>query len=144
MARLRLVDHVLLPTATPLVALTLVEVVYKDGGTETYTLCLSINTDATAEALLQTEPGSVLARVRSPQSDGLLHDALSTSVAGTLLLSLLQEQRHVATSVGELRAFATQTSQEARDPIEDTLPVRRVQSAQSNSSIIYGVRASGG
>lgn len=82
----------------------------------------------------------MLARVRSPQGDGLLYDALSTSVAGTLLLSLMQEQRHVATSVGELHAFATKDSQEARGLIEDTLPVRRVQTTQSNSSIIYGNR----
>ena len=48
------------------------EVVYNDGGTETYTLFLGISADATAEALLQTEPASVLAHVRSPQGDGLL------------------------------------------------------------------------
>ena len=121
-------------------ALTLVEVVYNDGGTKTYTLFLGISADATAEALLQTEPASVLAHVRSPQGDGLLHEALSTSVAGVLLLSLLQERRHVATSVGELGAFAAEARHEARGSVEGTLPVRRVQTAQSNSSLIYGNR----
>lgn len=140
LARLRLVDYILLQSPIPLVALTLVDVVYTDGSTETYTLFLGISTDASVEALLQTEPASVLARIRTPQGDGLLHDALSTSGAGALLLHLLQEQRHVTTSMGELRAFTTGSAQEAGGSLEDSLPMRRVQTAQSNSSIIYGNR----
>lgn len=140
MTRLRLVNHGFLQTTAPLITLTIVEVVYKDGGTETYALPLSISADEATEALLQTEPGSVLARVRSPQGDGLLHDALSMPAVGPLLLDLLQNQRHVSCGVGEIQAFTTAAYLTARGPIEEELPVSRVLTRQSNSSLIYGNR----
>ena len=97
----------------------LVEVVYKDGGIETYALPLGISADEAAEALLQTEPGSVLARVRSPQGEGMLHDALSTDAAATFLLALIQNQRHLTSGAGELRAFTTAAYLTVRGPVEE-------------------------
>ena len=107
MARLRLVDYCLLQPTSPLLYLVLVEVTYTQGGAETYALLLGISTDETAETLPQTDPGCVLARVRSRQGEGLLHEALGTEAAATLLLTLLHEPLHLTSEAGELRTFIT-------------------------------------
>jgi len=140
LAHLRLVDHVWLQTAVPLLALVLVEVAYTDGGAERYALLLGLKTDETATELLQTDPASVVARVHSQQGEGLLYEALGTEEAGTLLLALMHEQRRLATDVGALETFVTAAYAAARDPVEEPLPIRRVQTEQSHSSIIYGSR----
>ena len=115
MARLRLVDYVLLHTAAPLVALTLVEVVYNDGGTETYTLFHGSQVPMPSPKPYCRQSWPVCWHMYAVRrSDGLLREALSTSVAGALLLSLLQAQRRIAAGLGELGAFATEASQEAR------------------------------
>jgi maltose alpha-D-glucosyltransferase/alpha-amylase len=138
--RLRLMDYQRLPASAPLLYLVLVEVTYSDGGTETYTLLLGVSADETTEALLQTDPGCVLARVRSRQGEGLLHDALGTEAGATHLLTLIEGQQRLTSGAGEFRAFATRVYPEVRGPAEEPLALRRVQGEQSNSSMIYGSR----
>jgi maltose alpha-D-glucosyltransferase/alpha-amylase len=140
MARLRLMDYRLLQETAPLLYLVLVEVTYSDGGTETYALLLGISAGETAEALLQTDPGCVLARVRSRQGEGLLHDAVGTEAAATLLLTLIEAQQRLASGAGEFRAFSTRAYPELRGPVEEPLSTRRTQGEQSNSSMVYGSR----
>src|SRR5262249_21039744 len=139
-ARLRLVDYCLLQAITPLVYLALVEVTYTDGGAETYALVLGISTGEMAEALFQTDPGIGLARLRGPQGEGLLHNAMGTDTAATPLLTLIQEQRRLPSGAGEFRGFITKAYPEVRGAVEEPLATRRVQTEQSNSSIIYGSR----
>src|SRR4030095_14481288 len=86
------------------------------------------------------DPTCVLARVRSRQGEGLLHDAVGTEAAATLLLALLHERHHLPSAAGEFRAFGTSAYPDVRGPAEEPLPMRRVQGEQSNSSIIYGSR----
>jgi maltose alpha-D-glucosyltransferase/alpha-amylase len=136
----RLLDYGVLQAAAPPIYLALIEVVYVAGETETYALLLGISTDEAAKTLLQTEPTSVLARVRSRQGEGLLHDAVGIEAAATLLLNLIHEHHHLTSAAGEFRAFVTRAYPDVRGPAEEPLPVRRAQGEQSNSSIIYGSR----
>lgn len=138
--RVRLVDYCLLQDTPPLLYLVLIEASYTEGTAETYVLLLGISADDMAETLLQTEPGCVLARIRSRQGEGLLHEALETETAATLLLNVMQEQRHLPSSAGEIRGFVTTAYAEARGPLEEPLAIRRLQGEQSNSSVIYGSR----
>ena len=138
--RVRLLDYGVLQAAAPPIYLALIEVVYTAGEAETYALLLGISTDEAAKTLLQTDPTSVLARVRSRQGEGLLHDAVGTEAAATLLLNLIHEHHHLTSAAGEFRAFVTRAYPDVRGPVEEPLPVRRVQGEQSNSSIIYGSR----
>ena len=138
--RVRLLDYGVLQAVAPPIYLVLIEVAYTQGGAETYALLLGISTDEAAKTLLQTDPTCVLARVRSRQGEGLLHDAVGTEVAATLLLTLIHEQHHLTSAAGEFRAFVTRAYPEVRGPAEEPLPMRRVQGEQSNSSIIYGSR----
>jgi maltose alpha-D-glucosyltransferase / alpha-amylase len=138
--RVRLLDYGVLQAAAPPLYLKLIEVAYTQGGAETYALLLGISTDEAAKTLLQTDPTCVLARVRSRQGEGLLHDAVGTEAAATLLLDLIQEHHHLTSAAGEFRAFVTRAYPDVRGPAEEPLPVRRVQGEQSNSSIIYGSR----
>ena len=139
-ARSRLVDYCLIQATAPLVYLVLVEVTYTDGGAETYALILGISAGETAEALLQTDPGVALARLRGPQGEGLLHNAMGTDAAAAPLLTLIQEQRRLPSGAGEFRGFTTRVYPEVRGALEEPLAVRRVQTEQSNSSIVYGSR----
>ena len=137
--RARLADYGVLQAAPP-IYLVLVEVAYAQGGADTYALLLGISTDEAAKTLLQTDPSCVLTRVRSRQGEGLLHDAVGTEAAATLLLNMIHESQHLTSAAGELRAFVTRAYPEVRGPAEEPLPMRRVQGEQSNSSIIYGSR----
>ncbi|MGE3540859.1 MAG: maltose alpha-D-glucosyltransferase [Candidatus Tectimicrobiota bacterium] len=138
--RLRLLDYCLLQSTPPLLYLVLVSLHYAEGEDETYALLLGISADAADESLLQTEPGCVLARLRSRQGEGILYEALGTEAAATLLLTLIQEQRRLASPAGEIRGLRSRVYAEVRGPEDEPLPVRRVQAEQSNSSIIYGSR----
>jgi len=140
MARLRLGDYCLIQATAPLVYLVLVEVTYTDGGAETYALVLGISVGEPAAALLQTNPGLVLTRLRGPQGEGLLHQALGTEAAAAPLLTMIQEQRRLPSGAGEFRGFTTRVYPEVRGALEEPLAVRLVQTEQSNSSIIYGSR----
>jgi len=138
--RVHMLDYGVLQGAPPPIYLVLIEVTYTQGGAETYALLLGISTDEAAKTLLQTEPTCVIARVRSRQGEGLLHDAVGTEAAATLLHALIHEQRHLTTAAGEFRAFVTSAYPEVRGPAEEPLPMRRLQGEQSNSSIVYGSR----
>ena len=138
--RIHLLDYGVLQAAAPPIYLVLIEIAYTQGEPETYALLLGISTDGAAKTVLQTEPTCVLARVRSRQGEGLLHDAVGTEAAATLLLALIHDQHHLTSAAGEFRAFATSAYPEVRGPAEEPLPIRRVQGEQSNSSIIYGSR----
>ena len=138
--RVRLVDYGVLQAAAPPLYLVLIEVTYTQGGVETYALLLGVSTDEAAQTLLQTEPSSVLAHIRSRQGEGLLHDALGTEAAAALLLNLIESSQHLTSLGGEFRAFTTRAYPAERGPAEESLPMRRVQGEQSNSSIIYGSR----
>src|SRR2546428_258989 len=130
----------LMQAAAPPLYLVVIEVAYTQGGAETYTLLLGISTDEDAKTLLQTDPTCVLARVRSRQGEGLLHDAVGTEAAATLLLAQIHEQHHITSAAGEFRAFVTRAYPDVRGPAEEPLTIRRVQGEQSNSSMIYGSR----
>jgi maltose alpha-D-glucosyltransferase/alpha-amylase len=130
----------MLQAAAPPLYLVLIEVAYTQGGAETYTLLLGISTDEAAKTVLQTDPTCVLARVRSRQGEGLLHDAVGTEAAATLLLAQIHEQHHLTSAAGEFRAFVTSAYSDVRGPAEEPLTLRRVQGEQSNSSVIYGSR----
>jgi maltose alpha-D-glucosyltransferase / alpha-amylase len=138
--RVHLLDYGMLQAAAPPLYLVLIEVAYTQGGAETYTLLLGISTDEAAKTVLQTDPTCVLARVRSRQGEGLLHDAVGTEAAATLLLAQIHEQHHLTSAAGEFRAFVTSAYPDVRGPAEEPLAIRRVQGEQSNSSIIYGSR----
>jgi maltose alpha-D-glucosyltransferase/alpha-amylase len=138
--RVHLLDYGVLQAAAPPLYPVLIEVAYAQGEAETYALLLGISTDEAAKTLLQTDPTSVLARVQSRQGEGLLHDAVGTEAAATLLLDLIQAQRHLTSAAGEFRAFVTRAYPEARGAVEEPLSLRRVQGEQSNSSMIYGSR----
>jgi len=138
--RAHLLDYGVLQAAAPPIYLVLIEVTYTQGEAETYALLLGVSTDEAAKTVLQTDPTCVLARVRSRQGEGLLHDAVGTEAAATLLLALIHEQHHLTSAAGEFRAFGTRAYPDVRGPAEEPLAIRRVQGEQSNSSIIYGSR----
>ena len=136
--RVRLLDHAVWSQDAPPLLFALVEVTYAEGEPEQYTLFLGICDLQQAEALMHLEPGVIMARVRGPQGEGILHNALADAQACARLLDLVREQRQIATARGEIRGFAAadtalETAASARD-------IRRIACEQSNSPIVYDSR----
>jgi maltose alpha-D-glucosyltransferase/alpha-amylase len=136
--RVHLLDYAVLRQAAPPLLFALVDVTYAEGASEQYTLFLGVCALEQAEALMQLEPGVIMARVRGPQGEGILHNALADAQACTRLLGLIREQQHVATARGELRAFTA--ADEALDIADSVGDIQRIVSQQSNSAIVYDSR----
>src|SRR5262249_42723756 len=124
MARLHLVDYCLIQETAPLVSMVLVEVIYTDGGAETYAMVLGISAGETADTLFQTDPDLVLARLRGPHGEGLLHNTMGTDAGATTLLTLIQEQHRLTGGAGGLRAFTTRAYPQGRGALPEPLALR--------------------
>ena len=136
--RVRMLDHAVLRQAAPPLLFAMIEVMYAAGEPEQYTLFLGVCALEQAETLMNLEPGVIMARVRSPQGEGILHNALADPQSCALLLDLIRERRHLVTARGEIRAFTA-----ADDTLEIAASegdIRRIVSKQNNSSIVYDSR----
>ncbi len=136
--QVRILDHAVLQQAAPPLLFAMIEVTYEEGAVEQYTLFLGVCDLEKAEVLMHLEPGTIMARVRGPQGEGILHNALADAESCVHLLDLIREQQQVMTAQGESRAFVA-----ADDTLEITASVgdiRRIISEQSNSSIAYDSR----
>ncbi len=136
--RVRLLDHAVLHHAAPPVLFAVIEVTYAEGEPEQYTLFLGVCDLEHAEALMNLEPGVMMARVRGPQGEWILHNALADVEACTCLLDLIREKRHHTTAAGEIRAFAA--AHDTLEIAEAAGDIRRIVGEQSNSSIVYDSR----
>ncbi len=134
----RLLDHAVLRQMPPPMFFAMIEVMYTEGESEQYTLFLGICELEHAEALMNLEPGVIMARVRGTQGEGILHNALADAQSCALLLDLIRDQQRIATAAGEILAFTVSGSAPAI--AESVSDIRRIISEQSNSSIVYDSR----
>ncbi len=136
--QVQLLDYAVLRQTPAPMFLAIVKVIYVEGKAEQYTLFLSICELEQAEALMHLEPGVIMARVRGPHGEGILHNALADARSCALLLDLIREQQHIPTMTGEIRAFTV--IGDAPEIAESVDEIRRISSEQSNSSIVYDSR----
>ena len=120
--------------------LTLVEVHYRDGGSEVYVLPMAFLGAKAAEDLLRESPELVIARVSGARK-GVLHERLDWSVV-TLLLDAIAGGLSFNGREGRFIASRTSAFDVLRGLVDPAapLPVHRSSSEQSNTSFIFGDR----
>jgi maltose alpha-D-glucosyltransferase/alpha-amylase len=116
--------------------LALVDVAYRDGTRDRYSLPLAMSTGQDAEAIEQQHAHAVLARISGARK-GLLYDGLFDDGTCATLLASIQEARQLETHSGALRATNTGLTAD-RAPADALTPIFRLTSEQSNTSIQFG------
>jgi maltose alpha-D-glucosyltransferase/alpha-amylase len=118
--------------------MAVVDISYRDGGFEAYAVPLAMATGAEADAVEAQHPQAVLARISGARK-GLLFDGLFDDATCQLLLALLEEGREQAMRRGLVHT--TNLALSAEDvPPEARLPIVRLASDQSNTSVKFGQR----
>jgi maltose alpha-D-glucosyltransferase/alpha-amylase len=133
-----IVDWAVLPSASAVVLLTLVEVAYPDGASDLYSLPLEVVTGPRAAGLVSFLPGRILARLTSLEGDGLLIDALADTPACAALLAAIAGGREFASRCGRIRAVSTEAFPTLRGA--GPLKARPGPATSSNTLVFYGRR----
>jgi maltose alpha-D-glucosyltransferase/alpha-amylase len=116
--------------------LFIIEVEADNGSKELYSLCLAVAHGARAEQLLEQQPRSVIAELRSGSQRLAIYDAVQCDDFCRKLLQALRGNNQLTMQQGILETEATPFFEKLTAG-EDTA-VRRVPSEQSNTSIIFG------
>jgi maltose alpha-D-glucosyltransferase/alpha-amylase len=136
----RLVDWAVLPVGAAGALLTLLEVRFADGAADLYFLPLATTAGPAAARLLESLPSRVLARLKGPDGEELLHDALADNAVCRTLLTMIAAGGELPTQAGRVRAFATAAYAKLRGRSADPLPVTLGPETSSNSLVFYDGR----
>ncbi len=98
---LSIIQQATIETGSESVVFLLIEATYKSGLPETYFLPLGFG----APRLADTCPGSVIARLRIGDTEGLLCDALYTADLQQTLLTLMAQNQRIGTTTGSRLLF---------------------------------------
>ncbi len=121
-------------------AIAILEVQYLEGEPETYLLPLTLIFGEPALALRETTPNAVAGSILSPNSSGVLADAMYTDDAASALLDLIGHAGELPMRSGALRGTPSTIYAELRGNETTALPPRRSSAEQSNTSIFFGDR----
>jgi maltose alpha-D-glucosyltransferase/alpha-amylase len=133
-ASARFFDWVTLRRGTHPAFLSLVEVSYRDGGSERYVLPLAMAGGAEAEAVEQQHGNAVVSRITGARK-GLLYDGLFDDGVCIALLEAVEQKREIRLRQGTLSANDVGIAGEVN---ETPAPIRRTAPDQSNTSILFG------
>lgn len=134
LAAVRVIDATV-PGAFPgASALVLIEASFRDGGTDTYLVPLSMTSGA------ETEIGQALARINGPEGPAVLRDGLADDPLCAALLRAIESGREITTGLGRVRAASTSAYTEARGPGMVTDQIKRGSTEQSNTNILFADR----
>ncbi|ODS52892.1 MAG: maltose alpha-D-glucosyltransferase [Acidobacteria bacterium SCN 69-37] len=133
-ARTRLVDWA--PLEGTRAAVLFVEILYADAGRETYGVPVAITFDPVA----LPPATATLAQVLSTDGIGLLVDALQDDAACTALLTLIEQEKTIASRHGVIRGVRGAGFDAARGTRDAILPAVRGAVEQSNTSVRFGDR----
>ncbi|MEO6811360.1 MAG: putative maltokinase [Isosphaeraceae bacterium] len=115
-------------------ALVLIEAAFRDGGTDTYLVPLSLSSG------VETETGQALARIEGPEGPSVLRDGLTDDALCAALLYAIESGREITTGLGRIRATSTSAYTEARGPGTVTDHIKRGSAEQSNTNILFADR----
>jgi len=135
-ASARISDWALLRRGAHPAFLAIVDVGYRDVTSDRYALPLAMSTGQDADTIEQQHPNAVVARVSGARK-GLLYDGLFDDGTCATLLASIQEARALDTHSGALRATNTGLTAD-RVPADALMPISRLSSDQSNTSIQFG------
>ncbi|MBE0598043.1 MAG: maltose alpha-D-glucosyltransferase, partial [Desulfuromonadales bacterium] len=119
--------------------LLLLQVLFTEGGQETYALPIVWHPRRTIQGVLEQSPQALIAPLSIGDQDGVLIDAIYDDAFHHLLLRQIVARRRIRTEQGELSALSS-SSFRRRYSASETLSTHVVKVEQTNSSIVYGDR----
>lgn len=140
-AGMRVADRIPIPTGSSDMTLVLIDVVYQDGGLETYAMPLASASGEAAGRIQRETPRAVLFRFAADETNGVqesvLYDGTWNAAAMHSLVRAMQHGAAFAGEAGNLRASSTPAYENMLPPGAD--PAFRMLSAeQSNTSVAFG------
>ncbi len=121
----------------PKAALALVQVQYESGAPETYFLPLAVALEKAADHIRENFGNAIVAPILTPDGPGVLHDGIFDDDACAAILALIGASRELETRAGRVRG---EPGKLLNGAAANPLPIRRISSEQSNSSVVYGDR----
>jgi trehalose synthase-fused probable maltokinase len=118
--------------------LAIVDVTYRDGSFETYSLPLAMATGLEAEVIEREHPQSIVARISGARK-GLLYDGMFDDGVCLTLLAAIEEGADRSMRRGALQAVNSALTADDVPP-ETRLPIVRFTSEQSNTTVKFGQR----
>jgi maltose alpha-D-glucosyltransferase/alpha-amylase len=123
----------------PLLAIALVRVRYSDRHLETYSLPLVITLSAARLSDSNDKtPGNVLCRIRLPQGDGILSDALVDDKACQTLLKVIKSGNEFGTRRGAICVRPFGPFDEVYEALGSQPKVNRGEAEQSDTTVFFG------
>jgi maltose alpha-D-glucosyltransferase/alpha-amylase len=135
-ARISLQDWAELPGTKS--ALTLLSINFEDGSSSDYFLALARKFGSAATQLREQFPNAVVAQITSPDSDGILYDAIFDDDTCAALLACIGGDTDIPTQNGVIHGRSTSSFEAARGSQSANLHPNRGTAEQSNSSILFG------
>ena len=120
--------------------LVLLDVHFAGGGRDLYFLPLAVASGPAVGRFARDLHPWVVAHLRGPGGDAVLHDALADDAVCTALLAAAGEGREVSTRDGRVRGLATAAFARLRGDPGYPLPVVRGPATSSNSLVFFGRR----
>ncbi|RTL36534.1 MAG: maltose alpha-D-glucosyltransferase [Candidatus Melainabacteria bacterium] len=118
------------------------EIHYSDGEMDLYNMFVALeieSQDSDAQALPSKAP-AIIAELTDKDRKAILYDALDNEKFNAGILSYITEDKRIRGQVGFVESFKLPAFEVISAKGELASPVKRVESEQSNSSIIYGNR----
>ena len=136
---MRIRDYALVSASPAPGFLTLLDVRYADGGTETYCVPLAFLAGVPADELLKESPDLVVARVSGARR-GVLHERLDLGLAGQLVQAIVND-RVITSRSGHIVTTRFPALSDRLGPTAlDSLPIARFGGDQHNTSFLIGDR----
>ncbi len=134
----KIMDWAALNTGSAPTFLLITEAIFGEGESEFYFLPVVAATGAGAEALAQSIPQAVMARLTNDDTTGFLHDAMTDDPSCQALLSAIEGSQIIKTQTGQFRASAAHVYNDIRGPKEEPLDIIRQPIEQSHTSLQFG------
>jgi maltose alpha-D-glucosyltransferase/alpha-amylase len=119
-------------------ALVLIQIQYAEGAPDTYLVTLGLLFGKGADALREESPNALVARVSTPDGEGVLHEAIFNDSASEALLALITNKGEIPTRLGSITGVPSSTLHDLQGPSREVAAPRRGSAEQSNTSIIFG------
>ncbi|MBL8023846.1 MAG: maltose alpha-D-glucosyltransferase [Elusimicrobia bacterium] len=110
------------------------------GAPDRYAIPLAIARGEAATALVQSAPGSIVARLGSGESPALLYDAARDDAAGRAWIETIESSHKIETQKGSLRGEVTPAFAQVLRDTDKPFKIAPLSAEQSNTSILYGER----
>ena len=131
----RIRDHIRIATANEPAFVTLLDVTFEDGGTETYLLPVGFLSGEAGERLLRDSPELVIARVSGARK-GVMHERLDYGVVERMLAAV----RDGTSTTGGTADWSERHRTGCMAAELDTMGATRLNAEQRNTSYVVGER----